>query len=75
MSKAEKRAWAAYPDFRVGCATVVQNFQRQLYQEGYKQAEKDLLPIIGELVEAILFDWDDKVEIAKKAIKKREEYL
>ena len=28
--------------------------------EGYMQAEKDLIPLINRLCEAILFDWEDK---------------
>ena len=42
MSKAEERAFDAYPDFDAGSAKVVQCFQRQCYINGYEQAEKDL---------------------------------
>lgn len=36
------------------------------YIAGYKEAEKDLIPLINRLCEAILFDWKDKAELAWK---------
>ena len=32
----------------------------QAAMDGYEQAEKDLIPLINRLCEAILFDWEDK---------------
>lgn len=34
--------------------------KRIVFMEGYMQAEKDLIPLINRLCEAILFDWEDK---------------
>ena len=33
---------------------------------GYKEAKKDLIPLINRLCEAILFEWEDKAELAWK---------
>ena len=37
---------------------------RAMCYKVYEQAEKDLIPLINRLCEAILFDWDNKAELA-----------
>ena len=41
---------------------------RSFFQLGYEQAEKDLRPVISKLCEAILFDWDNKADVAKESL-------
>ena len=36
------------------------------FEQGVDWAEKDLIPLINRLCEAILFDLEDKVELARK---------
>lgn len=40
---------------------------------GYEKAEKDLVYTIDRLCEAILFDWDNKADVAIKTLKDLEE--
>ena len=42
---------------------------RGYFQLGYEQAEKDLRPVINKLCEAILFDWDNKADVAWESLK------
>lgn len=42
-------------------ADIVDSFNvNPAFVAGYKEAEKDLIPLINRLCEAILFDWEDK---------------
>ncbi len=43
-------------------------------EEGRALAEKELLPLIHELAESILFDWDNRADVAKKVLTKLQEY-
>ncbi len=36
------------------------------FEQGVDWAEKDLIPLINRLCEAIMFDWEDKAELARK---------
>ena len=57
MDKIVEKAIKKYPGFaerRIG------------FIYGYRQAEKDLIPLINRLCEAILFDLEDKVKFARK---------
>ena len=62
MSKrAEDAALKAYP------VVIEEHTERDVNKprrlsciKGYEQAEKDLIPLINRLCEAILFDWKDK---------------
>lgn len=42
MSRAEERALKAYPNIKIGEQRIDQSSAREVYVEGYKQAEKDL---------------------------------
>ena len=79
MTRAEQRALEAYPikmtplvyqdlidQFGGKTEIDVNTYPRCLFQEGYEQAAKNLLPKIARLAEAILFEWDNKVELAKE---------
>ena len=67
MSKrAEIAALKSYPEETRFVRDYNQLAKRQIYQEGYERAEKDLIPLINRLCEAILFDWKDKAELARK---------
>ena len=66
MSKrAEQAALKAYPE-RIGLDGNGNAFGRYFYIKGYEQAEKDLIPLINRLCEAILFEWEDMAELAWK---------
>lgn len=68
MSKrAEDAALKAYPILFSERNLYDNGFKdrRESYIKGYKQAEKDLIPLINRLCEAILFDWDNKAELAR----------
>lgn len=48
-------------------ADMVDSFNvNPAFVAGYKEAEKDLIPLINRLCEAILFDWEDKAKLALK---------
>lgn len=77
MSKRVKEAaLKAYPDKEMNGIAMLFHEQRRLFQEGYEQAEKELIPLINRLCEAILFEWKDAADLARKTltqIKAREE--
>ena len=67
----EEMALRAYPEKDVLNKKATGHYdanypRRKAYQQGYEQAEKDIIPLINRLCEAILFDWEDKVELAWK---------
>ena len=48
-------------------ADMVDSFNvNPAYVAGYKEAEKDLIQLINLLRETILFDWENKAELARK---------
>ena len=83
MSKrAEEAALKAYPTEMIyGESTLDDKYDgnattRYYYIKGYEQAENELIPLINQLCEAILFEWKDAADLARKTliqIKAREE--
>ena len=80
MSKrAKEAALKAYPkrkDGRLKYYSCTDDDVRKIYAQGYRKAEKDLTPLINQLCEAILFEWKDAADLARKTliqIKAREE--
>ena len=58
------------------CQKTAEREHRSGIREGKAQAEKDLIPLINRLCEAILFEWKDAADLARKTllqIKAREE--
>lgn len=53
-------------------------FYLDVYQKAYKQAVKDVYPLVRKLCEAVLFEWDDVVDVARETTieieKMRNEY-
>lgn len=79
MSKrAEQAALEAFPVLfseRNGLDNTFKD-RRLAFEKGYEQAEKELTPLINRLCEAILFEWKDAADLARKTltqIKTREE--
>ena len=69
MSKrAEQMAMVAYPDKEMNGIAMLFHEQRRLFQEGYEQAERDLIPLINQLCEAILFEWKNATDLARKTL-------
>lgn len=67
MSKrAEEAALKAIPNHPSDVIEKLNIQRRRFFSLGYEQAEKDLIPLINRLCEAILFDWKDKAELAWK---------
>lgn len=71
LSRSEQRALEAYPTLEQAVfdemyprLLFTRNTERSAFVKGYEQAEKDLIPLINRLCEAILFDWDNKAELA-----------
>jgi hypothetical protein len=63
--KAEVRANEIYPNNTTFCGGVAQ-IARQAYVKGWEEVERELLPMLKELTEAVLFDWENKEEIARQ---------
>lgn len=63
--KPEARANEIYPNNSTFCGGVAQ-IARQAYVKGWEEVERELLPMLRELTEAVLFDWENKVEIARQ---------
>ena len=58
------------------CRKTAEREHRSGVREGKAQAEKELIPLINRLCEAILFEWKDAADLARKIltqIKAREE--
>ena len=72
MSKrAEQEALKAYPerkDGRLRYYSCTDDDVRKIYARGYRKAEKELIPLINRLCEAILFEWKDAAELARKTL-------
>ena len=70
--KAEVRANEIYPNNTTFCGGVAQ-IARQAYVKGWEEVERELLPMLKEITEAVLFDWDNLTEVAREiAIKLKE---
>ena len=71
MSKAENEAKIAYQFWDIS----PNNYREYKgFVKGYQKATKDLVPLIHRLAESILFDWDNRVDVAKEVLKKLQEY-
>ena len=74
MSKrAEQEALKAYPEKDALNKKATGHYdtnypRRKAYQQGYEQAEKELIPLINRLCEAILFEWKDAADLARKTL-------
>lgn len=61
MTRAEKRAEVAYPDYpTVDGGYVTQRRPRKVFVQGYKQAENDIISIIGIRISEIIGDAQPK---------------
>jgi len=61
MSKAEERALVAYPDYpTMDGGYVTQRRPRKVFVQGYKQAENDIISIIGTRLSEIIGDAQPK---------------
>lgn len=73
MRRSKEKAWETFPkwehynDYAQEMEDLNEPY-RAGYEEGYEQAEKDLIPHVLKLCEAILFDWPDKQEMAREAL-------
>ena len=68
MSKrAEQAALKAYP-YEGGVKGMICENSRYIFIQGYEQAEKELIPLINRLCEAILFEWKDAADLARKTL-------
>lgn len=57
MTKAEQRAFEAYPDYpTMDGGHVTQRRTRKVFVQGYKQAENDIISIIGIRLSEIIGD-------------------
>ena len=63
--KPEARANEIYPNNSTFCGGVAQ-IARQAFVKGWEEVERELLPMLRELTEAVLFDWENKEEIARQ---------
>lgn len=82
MSKrAEEAALKAYPEKDALNKKATGHYdpnypRRKAHRQGYEKAEGELTPLINRLCEAILFEWKDAADLARKIltqIKAREE--
>ena len=70
--KPEERANELYPNNSTFCGGVA-SIARQAFVKGWEEVERELLPMLKELTEAVLFDWDNLTEVAREiAIKLKE---
>lgn len=61
MTKAEQRAFEAYPDYpTMDGGHVTQRRTRKVFVQGYKQAENDIISIIGIRLSEIIGDAQPK---------------
>ena len=67
--KAEQKANEIYPNTATFCGGVAQ-IARQAYVKGWEEVERTLLPLLNELTEAVLFDWENKDEVARETATK-----
>ena len=63
--KPEERANELYPNNSTFCGGVA-SIARQAYIKGWEEVERELLPMLKELTEAVLFDWDNKADVARE---------
>lgn len=63
--KPEARANEIYPNYSTFCGGVA-SIARQAFVKGWEEVERELLPMLKELTEAVLFDWDNKADVARE---------
>lgn len=63
--KPEERANELYPNNSTFCGGVA-SIARQAFIKGWEEVERELLPMLKELTEAVLFDWDNKADVARE---------
>lgn len=63
--KPEERANELYPNNSTFCGGVA-SIARQAYIKGWEEVERELLPMLKELTEAVLFDWENKADVARE---------
>lgn len=63
--KPEERANELYPNNSTFCGGVA-SIARQAFVKGWEEVERELLPMLKELTEAVLFDWDNKADVARE---------
>lgn len=63
--KPEERANEIYPNNSTFCGGVA-SIARQAFVKGWEEVERELLPMLKELTEAVLFDWDNKADVARE---------
>jgi len=79
MSKrAEEAALKAYPPTYATVKRHAKRIQsklvdthkpvRAIFQHGYEMAEKEFITLINQLCEAILFEWKDAADLARKTL-------
>lgn len=63
--KPEERANELYPNNSTFCGGVA-SIARQAFVKGWEEVERELLPMLKELTEAVLFDWENKADVARE---------
>lgn len=63
--KPEEKANELYPNNSTFCGGVA-SIARQAFVKGWEEVERELLPMLKELTEAVLFDWDNKADVARE---------
>lgn len=63
--KPEARANEIYPNNSTFCGGVA-SIARQAFVKGWEEVERELLPMLKELTEAVLFDWENKADVARE---------
>lgn len=63
--KAEEKAQELYPNNSTFCGGVA-SIARQAFVKGWEEVERELLPMLKELTEAVLFDWENKADVARE---------
>lgn len=63
--KPEERANELYPNNSTFCGGVA-SIARQAFVKGWEEVERELLPMLKELTEAVLFDWENVADVARE---------
>lgn len=63
--KPEEKANELYPNNSTFCGGVA-SIARQAFVKGWEEVERELLPMLKELTEAVLFDWENKADVARE---------
>ena len=63
--KPEERANELYPNNSTFCGGVAA-IARQAFIKGWEEVERELLPMLKELTEAVLFGWENVADVARE---------